>query len=102
MRDLAGLVVTPEKFETVRNWCSSDSSFPRTYEEWGELAALATRHANETGVVDQRPVDLDPDHFAGWCERVGIVPCLDALRAYSIVLRSPQAHPRYGSQDLTG
>lgn len=99
MKDLAGLAVTREQFFLLADCCRADPKFPGTWESWSALLAGANREAMADGMT-HNPVALDPGNFRTWCARMGIVPCVDALRAYAIVLRSPRASMHYGAVEL--
>lgn len=87
MKYLAGLTITEAQFAELRALCTADHSFPPSWKEWSTLAARAAKLAEDDGLV-AKEVPLDIEHFKGWCRMVGIVPCIDALRAYAIVMRS--------------
>lgn len=92
MRDLAGLQLDPPAFERLAMLCVGDSSFPRTWDQWQHLL----RHAHIDAEKRQAPGDplpIDVDHFERWCQHVGIVPCIDALRAFALVSRMKGPDP---------
>jgi len=99
IKDLAGLVINREQFDILAECCRADAGFPGTWEAWSALLLGADR----TEAVEGMPLNhfaLDPNHFRTWCSRMGIVPCVDALRAYAIILRSPRASMHYGAVEL--
>lgn len=87
MKYLAGLKITDAQFDALRTLCSGDHDFPKSWSEWSELVAKAHELASEEGLLAAE-ILLDIKHFEGWCRMVGIVPCIDALRAYAIVMRT--------------
>lgn len=87
MRDLAGLELASDDFDLMRTLCKSDPRFPANWPAWTRLLRVAASDAVAAGRVPPS-LKLDPHHFEAWCAHVGIVPCVDALRAYAIVRRS--------------
>lgn len=85
-RDLAGAALSAQDFERIAAACRHDGKFPSTYEAWRSLVAAGTAHLHAQG-QHVRVVSLVVDEFLAWCTRVQVVPCLDALRAYMILLR---------------
>lgn len=96
MKDLAAVVLFPETLEVLRQHCTGHGDFPATWDEWQSLSARAIREAEGAGYGFPR-FELNPPEFFAWCHKVGIVPCLDALRAYAIVRRAPVS---YGATPL--
>ena len=95
MRDLSDVVLKPSDFAVLAELCRLDLEFPATFDQWAGLIATAETQARERRLFPQS-VLLDPKAFEGWCQKVAIVPCLDALRAYAIVQRgqsSPSSIP---------
>jgi hypothetical protein len=96
MKDLATVVLSRETLALLKQQCAAHADFPDTWDEWQALSARAAREAEDAGYSFLR-FELEPAEFVGWCHKVGIVPCLDALRAYAIVRRAPS---RYGATPL--
>lgn len=88
MKDLATVALSRETLELLKQHCTAYGDFPKTWEEWQTLSARAVREAEDAGYSFPR-FELQPAEFFAWCQKVGIVPCLDALRAYAIVRRAP-------------
>jgi hypothetical protein len=88
-RDLAGAALSAEDFERLATACRQDAKFPQTYEAWRSLVATGTDHLLKQG-QHVRVVSLVVEDFLAWCEQVQVVACLDALRAYMILLRRSQ------------
>lgn len=86
MKHLAGLTLTPEQHRQLVDICDSPLTFPPTYEGWLNLVRTGEAEAAHAGEV-LRPVEIDVDEFVSWCRMVGVVPCIDALKAYAIVQR---------------
>ena len=99
MKDLAGLMITQEQVDLLADCCRADVRFPGTWEAWSALLFAANQGATADG-TPLNPIPLGPNHFRTWCNRMGIVPCVDALRAYAIVLRSPKDSMHYGAVEL--
>jgi hypothetical protein len=64
--------------------------FPKSEAEWHALIAQADAAAAGEGELPD-VLQIDTAAFERWCAMVGIVPGLDALRAYAIVRRGPPA-----------
>ena len=96
MKDLACLEFTPEQFDELCSLCRNDALFPKSWAAWTDLLLEALTAAINSGQKVPKPLRLDPSHFALWCARVEVVPCMDALRAYAIIHRSPLATAHYG------
>ena len=90
MKQLAMLDLDESLFEAMREVCARDPDFPSTWSEWQRLMEAATAVAREQGGPPP-PVSVRPATFRTWCERVGVVPGLDALRAYAMAARTPAA-----------
>lgn len=90
MRDLTGIELQHDDFDALRALCRADPRFPANWPAWLRLMRIAVTDAVSAGHVPGALV-LKPQHFESWCERVAIVPCVDALRAYAIVQRSEWA-----------
>jgi hypothetical protein len=99
MKDLAGLTVSPEEFELLAAYCGADGVFPRTWERWTELMSMANAAAAAAN-LQYGPLQVNPPRFKEWCARLEIVPCLDALRAYSISHRAEPGASHYGTLGL--
>lgn len=85
-RDFAGSRLSQEDFERLAARCSGDPKFPHSYEAW--LRAVShgeSMTAAEGGTV--RHFEINAAEFVDWCQRVGVVVCLDSLRAYLIINR---------------
>lgn len=93
-RDLAGAALGAEDFQRLGTACRHDDKFPKTYEAWRSLVTTGSAYVLAEGQHVQ-PISLVVDDFLAWCARVQVVPCLDALRAYMILLRRT-AHDRNG------
>lgn len=87
MKDLAGLTLSHSEFELLAAYCGADGVFPKTWERWTDLISRANAAAAAAG-LESGPLQLSPPQFKEWCIRLEIVPCLDALRAYAISLRT--------------
>jgi hypothetical protein len=99
LKDLAGLTFTRDQFDLLLSYCTTDKNFPRSWEAWNQLV----QRADEEVYAHGRPreaLSLDPAHFQHWCIRLNLTPCLDALRAYAIIHRSPAASSKYGAISL--
>lgn len=90
MRDLAGIELKRSDFDAIRVLCKDDPRFPANWPAWLRLMRMAATDAVAAGHIPG-VLELSPHHFETWCERVGIMPCVDALRAYAIVHRSAWA-----------
>jgi len=91
-RDLAGATLSVQQFGRLAAACRYDSKFPKTYLDWSSLVAHGTRVALAEGAqVDD--IVIDVDEFFAWCHRVEVVACLDAVRAYLILIRRAQHVP---------
>ncbi|HEY9010146.1 MAG TPA: hypothetical protein VIN06_03935 [Devosia sp.] len=86
MRDLSQIVLKPDDFEAMAQMCRLDMRFPADFQEWSALINAAGQQASEMAVHNE-PLELEPYAFKAWCAKVGIVPSVDALRAYAIVRR---------------
>ena len=86
MRDLSDVSLKPSDFAALAALCRNDRDFPTDVAEWERLIVTASKdaHARQRYV---EPLLLDVVSFGAWCERVSIVPCIDALRAYVIIKR---------------
>jgi hypothetical protein len=87
MRDLAVLRLSQDEFDTLSRHCARDPGFPRSWEAWQALMSKAARDADAAG-LDNSPIRFDVDEFVAWCRGLRVIPCLDALRAYTIVHRA--------------
>lgn len=99
MNDLAGLFVASDEFPQLMELCRNDAQFPPVLEQWRDLVRLSDEGAAAMGRVPS-PLRITTLKFAKWCDEVGIVPCVDALRAYAIVHRTPAGDRRYGTVAL--
>ncbi|MCW7536692.1 hypothetical protein OOT46_02330 [Aquabacterium sp. A7-Y] len=90
-KDLAGITILPAAFEELAGDCKFDPKFPPSFPAWLALEAEGAEEARAAGRTILR-VDLEPARFRRWCQIVGIVPGLEALRAYAIVERQ-QSQP---------
>jgi len=91
-RDFAGAKLSSRDFVRLGRHCQHDTKFPHTFGDWEVLVATGTRKA----VLQGDPVHdiaIDVDDFVAWSRRVGVVTCLDALRAYLILIRRSQHVP---------
>ena len=86
MRDLSDVSLTLSDFAAMAELCKQDRDFPRNIAGWNELLAQATTDARSRNLYPS-PLLLKVDEFAAWCDRLKIVPCLDALRAFVIIKR---------------
>ena len=98
MNDFAGLVLSPAQYTLLAEYCRGDPDFP-TWEDWHAAVTLADASATAFS-PPLASVVIDAAHFRRWCTRVGIIPCLDALRAYVIVQRAPRGSNLYGQTVL--
>jgi hypothetical protein len=97
MRDLAGLEITPDEFEALLALCKQDPQFPADWQAWTDLLKTAATAAVVAGSIPTA-LKMSPQDFEVWCGRVGVVPCIDSIRAYAIIQRSPVAHwVKFGS-----
>ncbi|MEO8154137.1 MAG: hypothetical protein ABI605_13785 [Rhizobacter sp.] len=99
MKELAGLIFSDEQFEMLAGYCAADPDFPKSWDAWMGLLS----HANAMATAQRevcKPLELEPGHFSAWCGRLQVIPCLDALRAYAIIHRSPVATSLYGLLNL--
>ena len=91
-RDLAGVQLAAADFRRLAAACRLDIRFPKDFEAWTALVDVGTRT-----LAEQRApvvaVALDVDDFVNWCLRVDVAPCLDALRAYLILIHRRQHIP---------
>jgi hypothetical protein len=83
-RDLAGAALSAQEFQRLAKACHRDTKFPKTYAEWQSLVATGTKELLAQG-QSVEVVPLTVDDFLPWCQRMQIIPCLDALRAYMIL-----------------
>jgi hypothetical protein len=99
-RDLAGAALTSQDFQRLARASRDDSKFPKTYEAWQSLVGTGTAAVLSEGLQVQ-VIGVVVDDFLAWCVRVQVVPCLDALRAYMILLRRPQNAGEIDATDTT-
>jgi len=91
-RDLAGVQLSAADFRRLVAACRLDIDFPNDFDAWTALVDAGTRKlAKQRAEVIE--VALDVDDFVGWCQRVDVTPCLDALRAYLILIHRKQHIP---------
>ncbi|WKB50736.1 hypothetical protein [Eleftheria terrae] len=88
-KDFAGIELSASEFSQLSLLCQSDPKFPQTYLEWLTLVEEGRLLALGVGLVAS-PFRMDVANFGAWCSLVGIVPCLEALRAYAIIGRKQQ------------
>ncbi len=86
MRDLSDVSLKPRDFAALAEPCKRGRDFPRNIAGWNELLTQATKDARGRNLYPS-PLLLDVRAFAAWCDRLKIVPCLDALRAFVIIKR---------------
>lgn len=86
MHDLGDTSILPSDFDTLKRACRCDLSFPATLDQWAVLLAQATRQAHDKQIY-RAPLLVNVEDFLRWCERLNVMPCLDALRAYVIIQR---------------
>lgn len=86
MRDLSDIDVLPSDFPALHQLCAKDRDFPPDLVAWRQLLVSAEHDARSRALYPE-PLLLDVAHFAAWCERLNVMPCLDALRAYVIIRR---------------
>jgi hypothetical protein len=99
MRDLSTLVLEERDFPILAAACGGDPAFPKRWEDWQALIAQARAQG---GRHDEAAlVALDPHVFIAWCNRLDVLPCLAALRAYAILQRPENRARRYGKKPLT-
>jgi hypothetical protein len=86
MRHLAGITLRESQFSELSSICAADQQFPQEWELWKAFIEESARVALRSGepVVE---LGIEPAAFKVWCEHVGVVPGLDALRAYAILRR---------------
>ncbi|MCW7536712.1 hypothetical protein OOT46_02440 [Aquabacterium sp. A7-Y] len=89
-KDLAGIEMDEERFAAVARLCKNDLKFPSSFAEWNVMEQTGRLEASAAGRPVVRLV-VEPEAFQTWCEVVGIVPCLEALRAFAIVKRAEAA-----------
>jgi hypothetical protein len=97
--DLAGVSIDERDFSAFANLCERDPTFPDSWANWRKLAD-ASRQLSEQSGFHPPSIEMRPQHFRDWCLRLGIVPCMDAIRAYALAHRSP-SEAAYGSTPLT-
>jgi hypothetical protein len=86
-RDLAGTVISQQAFDRLAHACRRDRKFPKSFENWQKLVETGTAEVLAHGEhVEALPLEVDD--FVTWCQTVQVIPCLDALRAFMILLRS--------------
>ena len=90
MRHLAELILVPMDFFDLRRCCCADETFPATWPAWEALMRTARAEALGAGLMLPAVV-VEPEVFGAWCDEVGIVPGLDALRAYGRAMRRGRA-----------
>jgi hypothetical protein len=86
VKDLAGVAVRREDYERLRQLCAHGTTLPSTFDSWSQLIAQADAEATALGLPTS-PVDVDVWKFEQWARLVGILPCLEALRAFVILQR---------------
>ena len=86
MRDLSDLSLKPSDFPALAALCSQDRDFPADFAGWQVLMAQATSDSHLRKLYPD-PLLLDVREFRDWCDRLKILPCLDALRAFVIIKR---------------
>jgi len=91
MRDLANVEVLRSEFDAFQVLFKFDHRFPRTWEGWRELLALALEQARQFGDSLPVPLLIVPADFEAWCQRVELAADIDALRAYVILERKRAA-----------
>lgn len=88
-RDFAGSKLSQDDFERLAATCSRcDAKFPKTFADWQRLVADGVLQLARDGKTAPE-FAIDPDSFITWSQRVGVIPCLDSLRAYLIIYRGP-------------
>ena len=85
-RDLAGTALGADEFKGLQQVCRGDRKFPQTYEDWQALVSIGTSQVLAQG-QQVEVIALAVDDFVTWCQKVAVVPGLDALRAYMILRR---------------
>jgi hypothetical protein len=99
MRDLSCLILEERDFPILAAACGGDPAFPQTWPTWQALIELAR---SQDGRSDEAAlVALEPHVFIAWCNRLDVLPCLAALRAYAILQRPENRARRYGKKPLT-
>lgn len=91
-RDLAGACLSPGDFRRLAAACQLDVHFPKDFQTWTALVDAGTRALAEQG-AQVSEIPLNVDDFVSWCQRVDVTPCLDALRAYLILIHRRQHIP---------
>jgi hypothetical protein len=91
MHELSRLELSEAAFVQLAEICVLDRAFPNSYEGWEDLTARANRDAANQGRGLPAPLHLDPTDFGAWCQYVQVMPCLDSLRAYAVVVRRRRA-----------
>lgn len=86
VKDLSGLIVASEEFPLLMALCVGDPCFPNSWIRWQALLQEADHLAKGAGKCFNK-VELSVSTFKLWCHTVGIVPGVEALRAYAIVQR---------------
>lgn len=99
MKDMPCLDLAPNEFELLAALCKLDPQFPASWQAWNDQFGAPTQEGANAGSA-QPAVHLHPHHFGMWCTRIGISPCLDAIRAYSIIHCSLGSTARYGATEL--
>lgn len=88
MKDLAVYRLAQREFPALRQACGADPDFPKNWTAWEEMLETAFAQATAAGLSHPR-FELDVAQFVTWCVGMEIIPCLDALRAYAIIQRTP-------------
>jgi hypothetical protein len=91
-RDLAGATLTADDFGRLSLACSHDPKFPQSFDEWKEMVDIGHQALAAQG-TEAPSISLEVDDFVAWCQRVDVAPCLDALRAYLILVRRSEHVP---------
>jgi len=86
VRDLSDIELHADEFNELRLLCMRDRDFPPDFAAWCVLMERASADARARN-LEFEPLLLDVAEFSRWCQRLKIMPCLDALRAFAIVRR---------------
>jgi hypothetical protein len=87
MKHLAGIELSETEYVSLRDLCSADQHFPATWGAWLALMSEANRLAQASPEIK-----IDLETFRRWCGTVAVIPSLDALRAYAILVRRDLLH----------
>ena len=97
MGNALGPVLSPEEFKAIVELCNLDPHLPSTLQLWRDTLTSIADAQRELANARQNTYR---DQFRAWCAEVDISPCLDALRAYVLIHRTPHLSSCYGAVEL--